>query len=165
MNISQELSESGKFDEIIESGGSERDYYAQVADGNEFRVPRGEGERLLNAMGLKNPTQIRQYRQLLRLPDDVWQDADDKNLTEGEVRRWLYRNTSYGIEDNRDSDSQGNPFVERINKRRRTRIWEYASRFEELSDEERKKALDAINEDARWLDELRQAIERRQSGR
>jgi hypothetical protein len=151
------------FDEILESGGSERAYYAQVADGNEFRVPRGEGERLLNAMGLKNPTQIRQYRQLLRLPDQVWQDADDKNLTEGEVRRWLYRNTSYGMEDDDASTSDNNPFVERVNKRRRTRIWEYANRFEELSDEERQQALDAINEDERWLDELRQAIKRRLS--
>ena len=153
------------FDEILDSGGSEREYYAQVADGNEFRVPRGEGERLLNAMGLKNPTQIRQYRQLLRLPDDVWQDADDKNLTEGEIRRWLYRNTSYGMEDDDSPTAETNPFVERVNKRRRTRIWEYANRFEELSEEERQQALAAINEDERWLNELRQAIQRRLSGK
>ena len=151
------------FDEVLDAGGSERDYYAQVADGNEFRVPRGEGERLLNAMGLKNPTQIRQYRQLLRLPDEVWQDADDKNMTEGEVRRWLYRNTSYGIDGEDDTSPKSNPFVERINKQRRTRIWEFANRFEYLSEKERQEALSAINEDERWLDELRQAIQRRLS--
>jgi ParB-like chromosome segregation protein Spo0J len=154
------------FDELIETGGTEREYYAQVADGNEFRVPRGEGERLLNAMGLKNPTQIRQYRQLLRLPDEVWQEADDKNLTEGEIRRWAYRNTSYGMDDNDGvSVADANPFVERINKQRRTRIWEYANRFDALSDEEQQKALDAINEDERWLNELRLAIQRRKSGK
>ncbi|MCY4525998.1 MAG: hypothetical protein OXB89_05265, partial [Anaerolineaceae bacterium] len=29
------------FDEVLAAGGSERDYYAQVADGQEFRIPRG----------------------------------------------------------------------------------------------------------------------------
>lgn len=153
------------FDEMIEAGGTERAYYAQVADGNEFRVPRGEGERLLNAMGLKNPTQIRQYRQLLRLSDDLWQAADDKNVSENELRRWSYRNDRYGIGDNEGDLPDANPFVEQINKKRRTRIWEYASRFDELGETERRKALDEITEDTRWLEELRRAIERRGSRR
>ena len=145
-------------DEVLESGGSEREYYAQVADGDEFRVPRGEGERLMNAMGLKNPTQIRQYRRLLRLSDDLWHTADDKNLTEGEVRKILNRNTSYGIADRDTETSAVNPFVERINKRRRSQIWNYANRLEMLNEKERRKALNAIEEDERWLSELKRAL-------
>lgn len=144
-------------DEILEAGSTEREYYAQVADGDEFRVPRGEGERLLTAMGLKNPTQLRQYRRLLRMSDDLWQQADDKNWTEGEIRKILNRNTSYGMQSPAQAQ-ENNPFVERTNKRRRTRIWNYANRLHMLNDKDRQKAISAIEEDERWLKELKQAI-------
>ncbi len=75
------------YDELVAPDGCDRLYYAQVADGNEFRIPRGKGEMLLNATGLKNEVQLRQYRNLLRLPDDLWIKADDLNLTEGEIRK------------------------------------------------------------------------------
>ena len=97
------------FDEVLEKGGSEREYYAQVADGHEFRVPRGEGERLMNAMGLKSPTQLRQYRALLRLDDAHWQEADDGNLGEGEIRRLQSGESSRSAPERRESVS--NPFV------------------------------------------------------
>jgi ParB-like chromosome segregation protein Spo0J len=67
----------------------EQDFYAQVADGNQWRIPRGAGEKLLNAMGLSNAGQLRQYRALLRLPSDEWRRGDDENLTEGELRKIL----------------------------------------------------------------------------
>ncbi len=38
-------------------------------------------------MGLKNPVQLRQYRALLNLPDDIWQAGDDLSPTEGEIRQ------------------------------------------------------------------------------
>jgi hypothetical protein len=57
-----------------------------VADGNTHRVPRHQGEKLLNAMNLENTVQLRQYRSLLRLPHEVWQWADDLNWTEGFIR-------------------------------------------------------------------------------
>lgn len=148
-----------EYDEVLEGGGSEREYYAQVADGNEFRVPRGEGERLLNAMGLKNPTQLRQYRALLRLDDARWQEADDRDLGEGEVRRLQGAESTKVAPERRESP--GNPFVERANRRRRNRIWEYAQRYPLLSGRERQTALELIEQDLRWLDELRQAISRR----
>lgn len=62
-------------------------FYAQVADGASWRVPRGQGERLLNAMGLSDAAQLRQYRALLRLPADLWRKGDDEDLTEGELRK------------------------------------------------------------------------------
>jgi len=73
----------------------EQDFYSQVADGNEWRIPRGHGEQLLNAMGLSDASQLRQYRALLRLPFDTWRKADDENLTEGELRK--IQNQSYTV--------------------------------------------------------------------
>jgi hypothetical protein len=67
----------------------ERDFYAQVADGGEWRIPRGSGEMLLNAMGLKNESQLRYYRALLRLPLAVWIKADDFNTSVGALRNCL----------------------------------------------------------------------------
>ena len=66
---------------------SEQAFYAQVADGGQWRIPRGQGERLLNAMGLSNAAQLRQYRALLRLPADLWRRGDDEDLSEGELRK------------------------------------------------------------------------------
>lgn len=65
----------------------EQEFYAQVSDGNVYRVPRSRGEDLLNAMGLENPVQLRQYRALLRLPQPVWEWADDLNWTESFIRK------------------------------------------------------------------------------
>ncbi|HLV34821.1 MAG TPA: ParB/RepB/Spo0J family partition protein [Spirillospora sp.] len=148
------------FEEILAAGLSEREYYAQVADGNVYRVPRGAGERLLTAMGLKNPTQIRQYRTLLRLPDHLWQEADDQNWTEFEIRK-RYTVTAVTVSREKASERAPNPFVEKTNHRRRKRVWEYANRLDNLSDAERKQAVDEIEADARWLDQLKQAILRR----
>jgi hypothetical protein len=66
---------------------AEQDFYSQVADGNQWRIPRGHGEQLLNAMGLSDASQLRQYRALLRLPSQDWRTGDDENLTEGELRK------------------------------------------------------------------------------
>ncbi|MCS6836512.1 MAG: ParB N-terminal domain-containing protein [Anaerolineae bacterium] len=65
----------------------EQSFYAQVADGDQWRIPRGKGETLLNAMGLENPVQLRQYRRLLRLPRLVWMLADDLGWTENLLRQ------------------------------------------------------------------------------
>lgn len=74
------------FDEVVFGGLCDRAYYAQVADGNKWRVPRGKGEQLVNAMGIKNPQQLRNFRDLLRLPNEVWTLADDLNWTEYFIR-------------------------------------------------------------------------------
>jgi hypothetical protein len=72
--------------ELVPAGQCDRAYYAQVADGNQWRVPRGKGEQLVSAMGIKNPVQLRLHRDLLRLPDVVWMLADDLNWTEHFIR-------------------------------------------------------------------------------
>lgn len=77
------------FDEAVGTWVCDRAYYAQVSDGNQWRVPRGKGEQLVSAMGITNPVQLRQYRDLLRLPDEVWMLADDLNWEEGFIRRQI----------------------------------------------------------------------------
>ena len=74
---------------------NEQDFYSQVADGNKWRIPRGHGEQLLNAMGLSDASQLRQYRALLRLQPEDWRKGDDENLTEGELRKII--NQSYTV--------------------------------------------------------------------
>ncbi|MCY3781862.1 MAG: ParB N-terminal domain-containing protein [Chloroflexi bacterium] len=71
----------------IDACENEQAFYAQVADGALWRIPRGQGERMLNAMGLSDAGQLRQYRALLRLPADLWRKGDDEDLTEGELRK------------------------------------------------------------------------------
>ncbi len=151
------------FADTLRAGQGERAYYAQVADGDQHRIPRGQGEKLLAAMGLKNPVQLRQYRALLKLPDDVWQYADDHNLTEWEIRTLNAATVTAVTAADADAlpDSYYNPFVERTNKKRRDRVWSYASRLTNLSARDRDKALQEIEADERWLAELKRAIQGR----
>lgn len=72
--------------EMVQSGASDRAYYAQVSDGDRFRIPRGMGEKIAAAMGLPNVQMIRQYRALLRLPDEKWIEGDDQSWTENALR-------------------------------------------------------------------------------
>lgn len=149
------------FHEILERGYSEREYYAQVADGDQYRIPYGQGERLLNAMGLKNAVQLRQYRALLRLPDELWQYADDHNLTEGEIRKitpeTVTRVTVVDAETEPEERLE-HPLIEPTNRQRRNRVWTYAMRLKSLSEQDREQALKEIEADERWLAELRHAI-------
>lgn len=66
----------------------DREYYAQVANGDEFRVPRNSGEKLMQATGLPNRSALARYRQLLLLPDIVWEAADELDWTEHRLR-WI----------------------------------------------------------------------------
>lgn len=65
---------------------NEQDFYAQVSDGHEWRIPRGKTEQLLKTMGLNNQTQLRQYRTILRVNPILWQIADDNDWTENSIR-------------------------------------------------------------------------------
>lgn len=80
------------FDEVVGAGDCDRRFYAQVADGNTHRIPRGMGERIQAAMGL-GMEQLSQYRSLLRLTDDeevndaLWVRADIENWPENTLRQ------------------------------------------------------------------------------
>lgn len=68
---------------------AEQDFYAQVADAEQYRVPRGGAELLLAVLGLKSRRQLSHYRALLTLPHEAWIIADDYNLTEYRLRQIL----------------------------------------------------------------------------
>lgn len=70
----------------IEAFEHEHDFYAQVSSGDQFPAPRGMAQRIVDAMGLSNPSQIRQYRAILRLPHQIWVQADDESWTERAIR-------------------------------------------------------------------------------
>lgn len=74
------------FNEFKLVGGSDRDYYAQIADGTKFPMPGDRVQDMVIALGLKSPSQLRQYRALLRLRHDVWVRADDEDRPERFLR-------------------------------------------------------------------------------
>jgi hypothetical protein len=73
------------YDEMVEPNGVDRAFYAQVEDGHTYQLT-GYGETILNAMGFKQSSQLREHRDLLRLPDEVWRIADDLNWPQGRIR-------------------------------------------------------------------------------
>lgn len=79
------------FEEVVGAGECDRRFYAQVADGNTHRIPRGMGERIQAAMGL-SMEQLARYRSLLQLTDDeevndaLWVRADIENWAERSLR-------------------------------------------------------------------------------
>lgn len=77
------------FDDPLFVGACDRKFYAQVANGNIHGIPRGQGQKILNATRIASMDSVRKYRALLSLSDEMWQEADDNNWTEGEIRRAL----------------------------------------------------------------------------
>jgi len=73
----------------IESFAYEQDFYAQVADANIWRIPYGKSEQLCRACGFENASRIRQYRALLKLTHQQWMRADDSDIPEFELRKWV----------------------------------------------------------------------------
>lgn len=82
------LSTYQAYEEIVRD--CDRAFYAQVADGNRHRIPKGYAEKIQASMGLSE-SQLAQYRTLLRLTDDeaindaLWLRADVENWPE----KWL----------------------------------------------------------------------------
>lgn len=80
-----------EYEDIVKNGTCDRRYYAQVADGNIHRIPKGMGERIQGAMDL-SMEQLSRYRSLLRLTDDelvndaLWTRADVENWPERAMR-------------------------------------------------------------------------------
>lgn len=79
------------FQDVVTPTTCDRRYYAQVADGNVHRIPRGMGERIQGAMNLSEK-RLADYRSLLHLTDDalvndvLWVKADIDNWPEGWLR-------------------------------------------------------------------------------
>ncbi|MCU0481688.1 MAG: ParB/RepB/Spo0J family partition protein, partial [Anaerolineae bacterium] len=67
----------------------EREFYAQVANGNIWRIKKGMGERVLQVTGLKSLGQVNHYRALLSISSGLWDEADMNNWTEFRIRETL----------------------------------------------------------------------------
>lgn len=70
----------------VAPGECDLNYYAQVAKGDQWGIPRGSSARVLAATGIANRQMVSRYRDILNLPDDVWQLADEENWSEKRCR-------------------------------------------------------------------------------
>ncbi|GAB4517570.1 MAG: hypothetical protein OHK0046_24260 [Anaerolineae bacterium] len=57
---------------------TEREFYAQALGVSNY----GQGEKIRNALGVSSRSALSRYRSFLKLPDDIWQMADDLNIAE-----------------------------------------------------------------------------------
>lgn len=82
------------YDALVSPGGSDRPFYAQVADGMSYRIKRGFSDKIVEATGLKSRKQINHYRNLLNLDNETWVIADEENWTENYCRVNFLQKTS-----------------------------------------------------------------------
>lgn len=101
----------------------EQEYYAQVSDGNQFPVPRGKGEQVVNAMGLKNKVQIRQYRDILRLDSDKWDYADDTDMVERQIRDWGKKSTVTAVTPQRQKADKFTKAIDKLDRELSEKNW------------------------------------------
>lgn len=172
------------FDARVPPGGCDRAYYAQIADADAFRIPRGKGELLLNAMGLKGRAGFSRYRALLQLPDEIWQMGDDLNWSDDRLYLLATMDPAQALERarqmrRRDEAGRDKRLVLNQNnshpappsqpplggvlessefKRRTLRIARMVDRIHRLDRKKRRAALDEIQSVRRWLDEAERAF-------
>lgn len=112
------------YENIVQVGRCDRVFYAQVADGNTHRIPRGSGEKIQQAMNLSK-TQLSRYRTLLRptqderINDILWLRADVEDWPEGVIRdaytlpignlSALVERENWTLDDLRDMIAQSKP--------------------------------------------------------
>jgi hypothetical protein len=85
--LMMDLLKSEHFDSysaLIKPGESDRAYYAQVVA---YRVPKGKGDMLLNALGVSHRAAFARCRTLLSLPDEIWLIGDVHDLPEDKLLR------------------------------------------------------------------------------
>jgi hypothetical protein len=68
--------------------GSDRLFYAQVGDGNEWRIPKNKGQKIADAMQA-SVNALRHYRQILGVPNVIWLEADDKQWSTNRLVDWI----------------------------------------------------------------------------
>jgi hypothetical protein len=79
---------------MVYPGECDRRFYAQVANGQLYRIKKGLLDRVLSVTGLKSMEMVSRYRALLDIPDDLWQEADEEDWTEGEIRKHIQNSKS-----------------------------------------------------------------------
>lgn len=66
--------------------GSNRPYFAQVADGEKFKIKYGMGSKVQAALNTSSRGRASHYRKMLTLPDYLWVKADEEDWAEGFIR-------------------------------------------------------------------------------
>lgn len=77
------------FKTMVLPGEIDRKFYAQVANGEIYRIKRGMAEKVMAATGLKSDSAIRNHRMLLNIPDALWMQADEQNWSEWQIREYI----------------------------------------------------------------------------
>lgn len=81
--------------ETLTFDGCDRRFYAQVENGNVWKIKQGFAERVQAAMGLSSYRMVSAYRRLLRyseddkLNDEIWVKADSESWTERAIRTYF----------------------------------------------------------------------------
>lgn len=78
--------QDGKTFEPFNAFEVEQDFYAQVKN---MKPPHGKSGVVLSAMGFTHRNAIYRHRQLLTLPYEIWQRADDTNCPESVLRNMV----------------------------------------------------------------------------
>lgn len=137
----------------------EREFYAQVADGEAYRIPQGYGERLLAVMGLKNTTQLRQYRAILRVSNIYWEEADDNNYAEGLIRKYMEGETSKSA---KKPKKRRDAFGFKQFKKHSSTVEKVLGRLQSkgsLSASEQSRLQESMDAIRAWLDDTEQLVE------
>lgn len=144
--------------EPIDDFGTEQNFYAQVGDGREWRIPRERTEQLLKAMGLTNQTQLRQYRAILRIDPLLWKFADDNDLTEYEIRQLSKKGSAKSVTPVTESDQPTSldDTLTRLHKQR-TSFEKLARKAKKL---ERKQWRQIAIEQAEWWERLARKLDK-----
>lgn len=89
----------------------EQDFYAQVADAEQFRIPYGKSGDLLNAMGVKDRASLSEYRTLLSLPNAAWVQSDDESWGINELVQIVRSSNNSEPESEPDKPAADNPYI------------------------------------------------------
>lgn len=142
-------------------------FYAQVADGNEYRIPRGWSEDLAAALNLSSPKQIRDYRRILKIPAELWDRADEENWTEGRIRSELAaykRGTENGKKPTRTTDSAPNGTVDRdLKPVYKLQDFYSPKRLEKMPPEKRKEVITSLDVLLKQLKQMDRDITKREA--
>jgi len=68
---------------------NDREYYAQVADGNIHKIPTDSAQAVSDATGLNGYARVSQFRRILNLSNEAWDLADEQNWKEEKIRLYL----------------------------------------------------------------------------
>ena len=81
-----DLHDSSNFAKI-DACENEQAFYAQVADGALWRIPRGQASDYSTLWASPMPGSCANTEPSCGCPTDLWRKGDDENLTEGELRK------------------------------------------------------------------------------